>query len=121
MPKKVLICDDERCVLEPVTYVVREEGYTVLTAEDGEEALRLARTELPDLMLLDISMPKKNGNEVCRELKSNPATRGIYILALTARAQEDEKQESLQCGFDKYETKPLRPSRLRKTLHELLD
>jgi len=85
MPKKVLVCDDEPFILEAVSYVVREEGYTALTAEDGEDALRVARAELPNLMILDVSMPKKDGNAVCRELRSDPATQEIYIIALTAR------------------------------------
>ena len=121
MSKKVLVCDDEPYILEPVCLVVEEEGYAVLTAEDGEEALRLARAELPALMILDVSMPKKDGNAVCRELKSDPATRGIYILMLTARGQEREMQESIQCGVDEYTTKPFSPRWLRKRLHQLLD
>jgi DNA-binding response OmpR family regulator len=66
MPKKVLVCDDEPSILESISLVVRGEGYAVITAEDGEDALRLARAEMPDLMILDISMPKKDGNRVCQ-------------------------------------------------------
>ena len=121
MPKKVLVCDDEPYILESVGHVVREEGYAVLTAEDGDNALRLARAELPDLMILDISMPKKDGNAVCRELKSDSATRGIYIIVLTAKGQERDERESRQCGADDYMTKPFSPRSLRKRLHELLD
>jgi two-component system, OmpR family, alkaline phosphatase synthesis response regulator PhoP len=121
MPKKVLVADDELYILEAVSCVVGQEGYRVLTAEDGETALRLARSEMPDLMILDISMPKKNGNEVCSELKSDAATSNIYIIALTARGQEREMQESYQCGIDEYMTKPFSPRSLRKRLHELLD
>ena len=121
MPKKVLVCDDEPYILESVGHVVREEGYGVLTAEDGEDALRLARAELPDLMILDISMPKKDGNAVCRELKSDSATRGIYIIVLTAKGQERDMAESYKCGADEYMTKPFSPRGLRKRLHELLD
>jgi two-component system, OmpR family, alkaline phosphatase synthesis response regulator PhoP len=121
MPKKVLVCDDELHILESVSYVVREEGYSVLTAENGEDALRLARAELPNLIILDIWMPQKDGNAVCRELKSDPATQGVYIIVLTARGQEREMEESYQCGADEYMTKPFSPRSLRKRLHELLD
>jgi len=121
MPKKVLVCDDEPYILESVGHVVRAEGYGVLRAEDGDDALRLARAELPNLMILDISMPKKDGHAVCRELKSDPATRGIYIIVLTAKGQERDMQESYQCGADEYMTKPFSPRSLRKRLHELLD
>jgi two-component system, OmpR family, alkaline phosphatase synthesis response regulator PhoP len=121
MPKRVLVCDDEPYILEAVSYVVREEGYSVLTAEDGDDALRLARAELPNLMILDISMPKKDGNAVCQELKSDSATQGIYIIVLTAKGQERDMQESYKCGADEYMTKPFSPRSLRKKLHELLD
>jgi DNA-binding response OmpR family regulator len=121
MPKKVLVCDDEPYILESVGHVVRQEGYGVLTAEDGEEALRLARAELPDLMILDISMPKKDGHAVCRELKADSVTGGIYIIVLTAKGQERDMQESYQCGADEYMTKPFSPRSLRKKLHALLD
>jgi DNA-binding response OmpR family regulator len=120
-PIKVLVCDDERYILEAVSYVVREEGYSVLTAEDGEEALRLARAELPDLIILDISMPKKDGHAVCRELKSDPTTRGIYIIMLTAKGQERDMRESYKCGADEHMLKPFSPRGLRVTLHRLLD
>ena len=120
-PKKVLVCDDERYILEAVSYVVREEGYAVLTAENGEEALLLARAELPDLMVLDISLPKKDGNAVCRELKSDPATQGIHIIVLTAKGQERDMRESYKCGADDYVTKPFSPRSLRMKLHRVLD
>ena len=121
MPKKVLVCDDEPHILESVSYVAREEGYDVITAEDGEEALHLAKTELPDLIFLDIMMPKKTGFEVCMELKADPATRGIYIIFLTAKIQESDEHEAVQCGAEEYVTKPYSPRNLRKRLHELLD
>ena len=121
MPKKVLVCDDEMYILESVAYVVRQEGYTVLTAEDGEESLRLARQEKPDLVLLDIMMPKRSGLEVCRELKSDPQTQSAYVILLTARGQERDMDEGYQSGADEYMTKPFSPRDLRKKLHELLD
>lgn len=119
--KKVLVCDDELYILESVTFVVREEGYTVFSAEDGEQALQIAKTELPNLILLDIMMPKRNGFDVCRELKSNPATHQIYIVLLTAMGQERDVEEGYQSGADEYMTKPFSPRSLRKRLHELLD
>ena len=121
MPKKVLSCDDEPYILEAVSHVVQQEGYAALTARDGEEALNLARSEMPDLMLLDIMMPKKQGFEVCRELKSDAATRGIYIIMLTAMGQERDMERGYECGADEYMTKPFSPRALRKRLHELLD
>ena len=121
MPKKVLVCDDDLYILQAVGRVVREEGYDVITAEDGETALQLARAELPDLVLLDIMMPKMNGLEVCRALKSDPATARIHIILLTAMGQERDMQEGIQCGADEYMTKPFSSRKLRKKLHDLLD
>jgi DNA-binding response OmpR family regulator len=121
MPKKVLVCDDELYILESVSYVVREEGYAVVTAEDGEEGLRLARSERPDLVLLDIMMPRKNGLEVCRELKSDAQTKDTYVILLTAMGQERNVEEGRLSGADEYMTKPFSPRNLRKKLHELLD
>jgi len=121
LKKKILVCDDELYILEAVSYVIRGEGYTALTAEHGEQALRLAREESPDLLLLDIMLPDKSGFEVCRELKSDPRTSGIYVILLTAMGQERDIAEGYRCGADEYITKPFGPRNLRKRLHELLD
>jgi two-component system, OmpR family, alkaline phosphatase synthesis response regulator PhoP len=121
MPKTVLVCDDEPYILESVGYVVREEGYAVLMADNGDDALRLAQSERPDMMILDISMPRKDGNLVCKELKAGAATREIYIIVLTAKGQERDMQESYGCGADEFMTKPFSPRNLRKRLHEILD
>jgi DNA-binding response OmpR family regulator len=121
MPKTVLVCDDEPYILESVSYVVREEGYSVLVADNGDDALRLARSESPDVMILDISMPNKDGNLVCQELKAGTTTGGIYIIVLTAKGQERDMQEGYRCGADEFMTKPFSPRNLRKRLHEVLD
>jgi two-component system alkaline phosphatase synthesis response regulator PhoP len=121
MAKKVLICDDKPYVLESVGFVAREEGYDVVTADNGEDALRMAHAEMPHLIFLDIMMPAKSGFQVCRELKSDPTTRGIYIILLTAMGQERDEQEGLQCGAEEYMTKPFSPRGLRRKLHQLLD
>ena len=121
MPKKVLVCDDDLYILESVSYVTREEGYEVLTAESGEQGLALARAERPSLVFLDVMLPGKNGFEVCHELKSDPATRNIYVILLTAMGQERDVEEGYQSGADEYMTKPFSPRQLRKRMHELLD
>jgi two-component system, OmpR family, alkaline phosphatase synthesis response regulator PhoP len=120
MRKRVLVCDDHPYILEAVCRVVDKAGYSYLTATDGNEALQLARTERPSLMILDVSMPKKDGNAVCRELKSDVATRGIYIIMLTARGQEREMQESVECGVDEYIAKPFSPRKLAERLQQVL-
>lgn len=121
MPKTVLVCDDELYILESVSFVVRQEGYNVITAEQGDVGLRLARENDPEVVLLDIMMPGKNGFEVCRELKADPHTRDIYVILLTAMGQERDMDEGYRSGADEYMTKPFAPRSLRKRLHELLD
>jgi DNA-binding response OmpR family regulator len=121
MPKTVLVCDDELYILESVSFVVRQEGYNVITAEQGDVGLRLARENDPQVVLLDIMMPGKNGFEVCRELKADPHTRDIYVILLTAMGQERDMDEGYRSGADEYMTKPFAPRSLRKRLHELLD
>ena len=120
MAKRVLVCDDEPYIVESVSYVVRKAGYEVLVAEDGEEALRAAREERPDLVFLDIMMPRLSGYEVCRRLKQDPATRDIYIVMLTARGQQEDEQKALELGADEFMTKPFSPRKMRAKLEEVL-
>ena len=121
MPKTVLICDDEAYILESVKYVVQKEGYTVITADDGEKALALAREHKPDVMFLDVEMPKKTGYEVSATLKAEPETRQIYIIMLTARGQAADEKKGYESQVNEYITKPFSPRKLVKRLHEILD
>jgi DNA-binding response OmpR family regulator len=118
--KRVLVCDDEPYIVESVSYVVRKAGFEVVTAEDGEEALEAARTAHPDLIFLDIMMPKMSGYEVCRRLKEDPATRGAYIVMLTARGQEEDEKKALEMGADEFMTKPFSPRKMRAKLQDVL-
>ena len=118
--KKVLVCDDEPHILEAVAFVARKEGYTVLTAEDGEAALRVARAERPGLVLLDLNMPVKSGYQVCEELKSDPEMKGTYVIMLTAKGQDSDRARGVAAGADEYVTKPFSPRKLRQRLVEIL-
>src|SRR5262245_49092872 len=118
--KKVLICDDEPHILEAVAYVARKEGYVVLTAEDGEQALRLARAERPGLVLLDLNMPIKSGYQVCEEIKSDAVIRDTYVIMLTAKGQESDRARGMAAGADDYITKPFSPRKLRQRMVEIL-
>jgi DNA-binding response OmpR family regulator len=120
LPKRVLVCDDEPYIVESVSYVVRKAGYEISSAEDGEASLAAARDGKPDLIFLDIMMPKLSGYEVCRRLKQDPATRGIYIIMLTARGQQEDEQKALELGADEFMTKPFSPRKMRDKLKELL-
>jgi len=120
MAKKVLVCDDEPYIVESVSYVVRKAGYDVVVAEDGLEALNAGKREKPDLIFLDIMMPKISGYEVCRQLKEDPATRTSYIVMLTARGQEEDERKALDMGADEFMTKPFSPRKMRAKLDEIL-
>jgi DNA-binding response OmpR family regulator len=106
---KVLVVDDDADLLDLLDYALRREGYTVLTAADGPQALRRYEAERPDLVLLDVNLPKLNGFEVCRRLRHAAAT---PIILLTARDEEEDILRGLQLGADDYVTKPFSPKQL---------
>ena len=120
MAKKVLVCDDEPYIVESVSYVVRKAGYEVVVAEDGLEALNAVKREKPDLVFLDIMMPKVSGYEVCRQLKEDPTTKSAYVVMLTARGQEEDERRALEMGADEFMTKPFSPRKMRAKLDEIL-
>jgi len=120
MPKQVLVCDDEPYIVESVSYVARKAGFHVLTAEDGDTALAVARAEKPELVFLDIMMPGLSGDEVCRRLKADPATKQMYVVILTARGQEEDERRAMAMGANEFMTKPFSPRKLKeKMLHVL--
>ncbi|MEW6367770.1 MAG: response regulator [Acidobacteriota bacterium] len=120
MFKKVLVCDDEPYILESVSYVARKVGCEVYTAEDGVEALDVARAQRPDLIVLDLMMPGKTGFQVCRELREDPELKGSYVIILTARGQESDQEEALKAGADEYLTKPFSPRALQQKIRDAL-
>jgi DNA-binding response OmpR family regulator len=119
--RKVLIVDDEdltRVLLSQVLRRTHMKSMNILLAEDGEEALRIASNERPDLVLLDLLLPKLNGYEVCRELRAIPDY-NPYIIILTARGQNTDREQSKKIGANDFMTKPFNPSRLIAQLNEL--
>jgi DNA-binding response OmpR family regulator len=108
----VLIADDDPDILALVTFKVKQAGYTLITATDGAAALAAARETTPDLVVLDVSMPRMSGLEVCRELRADPATSKVPVLLLTARAQEADIEAGFDVGADDYVVKPFSPREL---------
>lgn len=106
MTKKILIVDDEQNIVISLEFLMKREGYEVSIANDGEEAVARIRSEQPDLVLLDVMMPKKSGFEVCQEIKSDPALKMVRILMLTAKGRDTEVAKGLAMGADAYMTKP---------------
>ena len=106
MSHRVLVVDDEPNIVISLEFLLKKEGYAVVVAGDGEAALQQAEQFRPDLVLLDVMMPKKSGFEVCEALRANPAHAGVKIIMLTARGRETEVTKGLALGADAYITKP---------------
>ena len=121
----VVVIEDEKNIAELVRYNLRNEGFRVSVATDGEEGLRLIERERPDVVLLDLLLPRVDGLEVCRRLKQHDATRAIPVIMLTAKASESDKITGLELGADDYVTKPFSPrelvARVRAVLRRGLD
>ncbi|MBC7850479.1 MAG: response regulator [Chitinophagaceae bacterium] len=117
--KKVLIADDEPDILEIIQYNLVKEGYEVITARDGDEALTKAKLNQPDLIILDIMMPKKNGVEVCGILRMQPAFKDTLIIFLTALNDESSHIKGLEMGGDDYVSKPVSPKVLMSRVNAL--
>lgn len=120
MPKTVLIVDDEPNIVLSVEFLMKREGHEVQTAGDGQEALDKIAEDRPDLVILDVMMPRKNGFEVCAEIRANPDLAGLPILILTAKGREGEMKKGLSLGADAYITKPFSTHELVAKVNELL-
>jgi len=118
--RKVLIADDEPNIVVSLEYLMKREGHEVLVARDGDEALALARSAGPALVLLDVMMPGKSGFEVCQALRADAATAGIKVLMLTAKGRDTDVAQGLGVGADAYMTKPFSTRELAAKVRELL-
>ena len=117
---KVLVCDDEPVLRMLVRATLEQGDYAVVEARDGDEAVELARHEHPDLILLDMMMPGRSGNEVLRELRSDPETTDTPVIVLTARAQAADREAMDAAGATHYLTKPFSPVGLAALVEEVL-
>ena len=121
MARKLLLADDEEDILMLVSATLGgDDRFSLILARDGEEALARAQSEKPDLVFLDVMMPKMDGFEVCRRLKSDDATSHMKVVMLTALAQEYDRKKAEEVGADFYFTKPLSPTALMEKVDELL-
>ena len=120
MPHRILIADDEPNIVASLAFLMRKCDYEVCVARDGDEALQLAEAFRPDLVLLDVMMPRRSGFEVCRLLRENPALRPMRIVMLSARGRDVEVGKGLALGADAYVTKPFSTKELVAKVRELL-
>ena len=117
--KKILVADDEPYILRSLSFVLKKEGFTVEVARDGEEALKKVEEFKPKILFLDIMMPKKDGYQICKYLKNNHNTKDIYIIMLTAKSQDADKEKGLRAGANEYLTKPFSPVKMLQRLEEI--
>jgi len=121
MPKEILIVDDEPSIVVPIQFLMEQQGYSVIIAENGHDALDLIYKYIPDLILLDIMLPGIDGYEVCEIVRLNPQLRDIKIIFLTAKGREVEIAKGLALGADAYITKPFSNADLVAKVKTVLD
>jgi phosphate regulon transcriptional regulator PhoB len=110
--EKILVVEDDEDIVEMITYNLKKEGYRISSVHNGEDALNLIKSDLPDLIILDLMLPKIDGLEVCRNIRNNENTAGVPVIMLTAKSQEADKIAGLELGADDYVTKPFSPGEL---------
>ena len=120
MSLKILVADDEPNIVISLEYLMKREGYTVLVARDGQEALDMIARDRPDLVLLDVMMPKKSGFEVCQAVRASEELQSTKILMLTAKGRETDLAKGLAQGADAYMTKPFSTRDLAHKVAEML-
>jgi two-component system alkaline phosphatase synthesis response regulator PhoP len=117
---KILVVDDEIYIVHILDFSLGMEGYDVVTALDGEQALEKIKSEKPDLIVLDIMMPKLDGYEVCKTIKSDPATKHVPVILLSAKGRNVDQKMGFDVGADDYITKPFSPRKLVERINQLL-
>jgi DNA-binding response OmpR family regulator len=117
---KILLVEDEKNIILGVKTCLEVANYDVLVVEDGEKAIETAVNEEPDLILLDLMLPKLDGFAVCQELKSREETKNIPIVVLTAKVEEESRKRAMEVGADSYMTKPFRPEELWREIKKFI-
>lgn len=117
---KILIAEDERDIRDLIAFTLQFAGHEVITTSNGEEALQAVRSQKPQLVLLDVRMPRLTGYEVCKEIKSDPQTQTIPVIFLSAKGQESEIRSGLEAGAEQYLLKPFSPDQLIEQVNKIL-
>jgi DNA-binding response OmpR family regulator len=121
MAKKIMIADDEPNIVISLEFLLKREGYEVVVAHNGAEALERVRSERPDMAILDVMMPQRNGFEVCQDLRNDPEFKDLRIMMLTAKGRDTEVSKGLALGADVYMTKPFSTRELLAKVKALID
>ena len=117
---KILIAEDEPDIRELVAFMLRFAGYEVMAAANGEEAVQAATRDIPDLVLMDVRMPRMTGYDACRIMKANPTLHDVPVVFLSAKGQESEIQTGLEAGAEEYLLKPFSPDELTNRVRTIL-
>jgi two-component system, cell cycle response regulator DivK len=120
MPK-VLIVEDDEMNRESLSRLLKRRGFEIVIGVDGQEGIDLAQSEMPDIILMDMSLPVIDGWEATRQLKASPATRAVPVIALTAHAMSSDRDKALAAGCDDFDTKPIELDRLLPKIHALIE
>lgn len=120
MQKKIMVVDDEPYIARVIKFKLEQEGYAVISANDGVTGLDRIRQEKPDLVLLDVMMPGLTGYEVCQQVKADADLAGIPVVFLTAKGQERDREQGLNMGASDYITKPFSPNRLLELVKSII-
>lgn len=120
MSKTILIADDEKNILISLEFLMKREGYNVVVAHDGQEAVDAVFRENPDLVLLDVMMPKKTGLDVCQEVRANPNFKDMIIIMLTAKGRDTDIAKGMAMGANDYVIKPFSTRELAEKVHNML-
>ncbi len=121
MTHSVLVVDDEPNIVLSLEFLIRRAGYEVRVARDGEAALKSMEEQTPDLVLLDVMMPKRDGFDVCETIRANPAWKDVRIIMLTAKGRDIEREKGLALGADSYITKPFSTRRAMEQIKRFLE
>lgn len=117
---KILIAEDEPDIRDLVAFTLRFAGYEVITGSNGEEAVQVAQKEYPDLILLDVRMPRMTGYEACKLIKADPKLKDVPVVFLSAKGQEAEIQDGMDAGAEEYLLKPFAPDQLTERVRSIL-
>jgi two-component system alkaline phosphatase synthesis response regulator PhoP len=121
MAKSILVVEDEPNIVLSLQFLMKKAGFEVRVARDGEEALAAVQERAPDLMLLDVMIPKRDGYDICQTIRANPEWNSIYIIMLTAKGREVDREKGMALGADDYVTKPFSTRDLTEKVRQILD
>ncbi len=121
MPQTILVVEDEPNIVESLSFLMKKAGFVVRVARDGDTAVRTIESEAPDLVLLDIMMPRRDGYDVCRTIRANPDWDDVRIIMLSAKGRDLDRRKGLELGADDYITKPFSTRAIVERVQEILD